>query len=186
MSTSPKPIDSADKTSIMSIMQRSKNMKQPKVELGIKGVLEPFCETGTEGIIWSLQDEKHIAPDGSYSYDGLNGLEDGDFLKVFNDAARKKVIWQGEIKLKYPPATQFNRGVQDGVNERTWTKMFFDEKPGTLYKKKDWVKIKAEKKARADAREAARLKKIADTERSCLEGVTIKPMKQIRLKPGQP
>jgi hypothetical protein len=161
--------------------------KTTQPDPGIKGILEPFCETGTEGIVWSLQDEKHISADGKqWSYDGLNCLEDGDFLKVFNDAARKKVIWQGEIKLKHPPATRFNRGVQDGVDERKWTGMFFEAKLGTLYKKDVWAKMKAGKKARAEAREAARKKKIADIVQACHDGVDVKPMKRLTLKPQKP
>jgi hypothetical protein len=153
---------------------------------GIKGILEPFFETGTEGVIWSLQDEKHIGADGSYSYDGLNGLENGDFLKVFNDAARKKVIWQGEIKLIFPPDLRYNRGVQDGVNKEAWTKMFWDAKPGTLYKKEVYDEMKAEKAVRAEARAAARAKKISDTVNACHDGVDVKLMKPLKLKPRKP
>lgn len=147
---------------------------------GIKGILEPFCETGTEGIVWSLQDEKHISADGKqWSYDGLNCLNDGDFLKVFNDAARKKVVWQGEIKLKHPPATRYNRGIQEGVNEDAWAQMFFDAKPGVLYKKDDYAKMKAAAQKRRDAR----AKKISDAVNACHEGVDVKLMKPLRLKP---
>jgi hypothetical protein len=154
---------------------------------GIKGILEPFFETGTEGVIWSLQDEKHISADGKeWSYDGLNGLEDGDFLKVFNDAARKKVIWQGEIKLIFPPDLRYNRGVQDGVDKEAWTKMFWDAKPGILYKKEVYDQMKAEKAARAKVRADARAKKIADTVNACRDGVDVELMKPLKFKPRKP
>lgn len=157
------------------------NKRQPQPK-GIKGILEPFCETGTEGIIWSLQDVKHISPNGQWSYDGLNCLEDGDFLKVFNDAARRKVLWQGVIKMKHPPATEFNRGIQDGVNEQEWAKMFFDAKPGLLYRKDDYAKVKAEALRRGDAAKERR-RKVSEAMQACREGIDVKPMKPLRLKP---
>lgn len=167
-------------------MSSTKRNRKSKSGRGIKGILEPFCETGTEGIVWSLQDEKHISADGKqWSYDGLNPLEDGDFLKIFNDAAHKKLIWQGEIKLKHPPATRFNRGVQSGVDERKWAQMFFDGKPGTLYKKDVYAQMKAEAAARKQARKEAREKQIADIMRACHEGIEVSPLKRLTLKkPG--
>ncbi|TAL27243.1 MAG: hypothetical protein EPN97_17850 [Alphaproteobacteria bacterium] len=148
----------------------------------IRGVAHAFCETGTEGVIWSLQDEKHISPDGKqWSYDGLNCLEDGDFLRVFNDAARKDVLWEGEIKLKYPGTLEYNRGVQDGVDERSWAKMFFDEKPAILIKKEAYIKVKADAAAKA-----VQQKEASDLARACHEGVEVDPLKPLRIiKPRQ-
>lgn len=145
----------------------------------IRGVTHAFCETGTEGVIWSLQDERHIS-NGQWSYAGLNCLEDGDFLKVFNDVARKVVLWEGEIKLKYPGTLEYNRGIQDGVDERSWAKMFFDEKPAMLIKKDAYTKVKAEAAAAA-----VQQKEAADFARACHEGVAVDTLKPLRIrKPG--
>lgn len=141
----------------------------------IKGVAHAFCETGTEGVIWSLQDEKYISG-GQWSYDGLNCLEDGDFLKVFNDAARKDVLWEGEIKLKYPGTLEYNRGIQDGVDERNWAKMFFDEKPAMLIKKDAYIKVKADAAAKA-----IQQREVADFARACHEGIEVEPLKPLRI-----
>lgn len=142
----------------------------------IQGVLDPFCETGTEGIVWSLLE------DGKKGYDSLNCLEEGDLLKVFNDAARKELLWEGEIKLKYPPATRFNRGVQEGVNEDAWTRLFFDAKPATLIRKDLWKKMQADARRQAKAEENARKKALKDIETACHQGVDVKPMKPLNIQ----
>ncbi|MEZ0225833.1 MAG: hypothetical protein ACAH83_14860 [Alphaproteobacteria bacterium] len=158
----------------------SEETPQTPLEEPIRGVTHAFCETGTEGVIWSLQDEKHIS-NGQWSYAGLNCLEDGDFLKVFNDAARKDVLWEGEIKLKYPGTLEYNRGIQDGVDERNWAKMFFDEKPAMLIKKDAYAKLKVENAARA-----IQQKEASDFSRACHEGIEVEPLKPLRIIKPQP
>ena len=57
------------------------------------GTLDPFFETGTEGVIWSL------IQDGKSGYDALIDIEKGDHLKIYglDDA----VAFDGVIKPDY-------------------------------------------------------------------------------------
>jgi hypothetical protein len=57
----------------------------------VDGRLEPFYETGTEGVIWAVYE------DGKSGYEGLHLMEDGDHLTVWNDEG--VVIFQGKIDL---------------------------------------------------------------------------------------
>jgi hypothetical protein len=57
----------------------------------IFGALEPFCETGTEGVIWSLHEY------GKNGYDGLNVLKKGDLLTVYNAVRDGEVEWEGTV-----------------------------------------------------------------------------------------
>lgn len=168
-------------------MSRTRNAKHkpdpaPKSEGGgiIYGRTDDFCETGTEGIVWSVYE------DGKKGYDGLHCLEDGDMLKVFNDAARKQVVWEGEISLKYPPSMMFNHGVQDGMNEQIWARMFIDHKPATLIKKDLWKKIQADERRKAKAEEKARQQALDDIESACYGGVSAAPLKTLRFKSPKP
>ena len=126
---------------IAAIAPKAANDEKFKGPSTIKGVLEPFAETGTEGIVWSVQDEAHISADGKWDLTGLNTLQDGDFLRVFNNAARKDVLWEGEIKLK---AARGPLDGQDGIDNAEWRKMFDDHKPGMLVKKDAYAKMKTE------------------------------------------
>ena len=108
-----------------------------------EGLLEPFSETGSEGVMWSLQEP-------GKGYDGLHTLQDGDLLTVFNDTAKKDILWQGEVKLefkrnwrsfenpKYPEIGQqeiggwWVHGFQEGLDPEKWAQMFFDAKPATV------------------------------------------------------
>lgn len=126
----------------------NKKTKSPTI---IDGVLEAFAETGTEGIIWSIYDEKHNTADGKRQYSGLNSIKNGDILTVFNDKARKDVLWEGKVKLEFETQKQaalFNpnykqqavfgfwvHGLQEGMDAKQWAKMFFDEKPARVTRK---------------------------------------------------
>lgn len=112
----------------------------------LSGKLDAFYETGTEGVIWSFDE------DGKYGYDGLHCLEKGDIIKVFNDASRKQVIFEGVIDLEYASRRRafllnpqysgqevfgyWVRGLQKGVDPETWARMFFDGKPAQLVRPK--------------------------------------------------
>jgi len=153
----------------------------------VRGIVHAFCETGTEGTVWSVQDEKGISPDGKHwTYEGLNCLQDGDYLRIFNDAARKNLAWEGEIKLKHPPATYLNRGVQEGVNEDAWMRLFYDQKPAILILKDTWSKMKADARNKAAEEESARQRIKAEIGTACHEGVDVKFKKPFKLKrPGR-
>jgi hypothetical protein len=111
----------------------------PKI---LKGTLEAFWETGTEGVLWSFHE------DGKPGYDGLHVLEKGDLLRVFNDASRQDVVFEGAIDLEYenrkrpfpynPKYSQqeifgyWIHGLQQDHDPEAWAKMFFEEKPAEL------------------------------------------------------
>lgn len=57
----------------------------------IFGALEPFSETGTEGVIWSLHEY------GKTGYDGLNVLKNGDKLTVYQTVRDGEVDWEGML-----------------------------------------------------------------------------------------
>lgn len=108
-----------------------------------KGTLVAFSETGTEGTIWCIQ------INGRNGAGGLHALRDGDVLRVFNDKARKKKVWEGTVALDYQKSRKPNpyirtwvaqwvdqigtvHGLQKGVTPAIWAKMFLDEKPATI------------------------------------------------------
>ena len=47
----------------------------------IEGELEDFFETGTEGVVWAIQDDEN------FGYDGLHIIEAGDHLAIVNGLA---------------------------------------------------------------------------------------------------
>lgn len=109
----------------------------------IKGKLDPFFETGTEGIIWSL-----IEPDKGY--EGLHPLKNGDILKVFEKDS-EIVRWEGKIHLEYqrrlrpiPINPQYKaqevfgmwcHGFQNTLEPEIWAKLFFDGCDAQLIRK---------------------------------------------------
>ncbi len=122
----------------------------------IYGILDAFFETGTEGVLWALQDEKHISTDAkgnpAWSYDGLNILKNGDLLTVFADNKRDVVLWRGVINLDPNTNRQqfefvtgmtftaqtydgfYVHGLQSNVDLKMWTRFFFDGRPAMLQK----------------------------------------------------
>jgi hypothetical protein len=92
----------------------------------VRGRLEPFYETGTEGVVWSLQDP--WLP----GYDGLWCLRDGDHLKVIDGG------WEGKISLDYQRNQMSNEhgysgqavygfwvnGLQEDAEAERWAHMF--------------------------------------------------------------
>jgi len=115
-----------------------------KKPVEVEGVLEAFFETGTEGIVWS------VVKGGDFKYENLFTLENGDLLTVFNDASKKDVLWQGEVKLEYenkkrphPLNPEYKKqevfgrwvnGLQENADPEKWAQMFLDEKPAKLIK----------------------------------------------------
>jgi len=115
--------------------------------LPIKGKLDPFFETGTEGVIWAVYD------DTKEGYAGLNCLTRGDYLTIFDPEDTNKVIWEGNIDLEYernyhpyPMNPQYGQqaiggfwvhGIQRGVDPDTWGKWFFKHYPAEVIKSED-------------------------------------------------
>jgi hypothetical protein len=111
----------------------------------LKGRLEIFSEQGSEGSHWSFYE------DGKTGYDGLHALEKGDVLRIFNDAARSELLWQGEVDFDYTSEKQRRpligdvqwldkvgtvHGLQKGVDKDVWADMFLAEKPAVLVPKR--------------------------------------------------
>ena len=110
----------------------------------IKGKLEPFFETGTEGVIWS------VFEDGKEGYDGLHTLHDGDYLVVFDPMDPLKLVWEGNISLEwernyrpYPMNPQYGQqeigglwvhGIQENVTPEDWGRWFYKGYPCELMK----------------------------------------------------
>lgn len=122
----------------------SKTRLNSKKSLPVKGALEAFFETGTEGVIWSLfEDEKE-------GYEGLHCLNDGDILSVWGKDG--KILWQGAVELEwkrryrpYPSNPKYGqqeifgmwvRGFQKGLTPTKWAKMFFEKNRAELIPKR--------------------------------------------------
>lgn len=98
------------------------------------GRLDPFFETGTEGMIWSLIE------DSKSGYDALVSIENGDHLKIYRPD--DTVAFDGVIKTDYKAGwTEFpqNPGhgqpsalgcwihwTQKGWNPDDWAALFFN------------------------------------------------------------
>jgi hypothetical protein len=107
----------------------------------VVGTLEPYFETGTEGIVWSL----HTS--GVPGYDGLNCLKKGDDLLVYNPDGT--ALWAGEIDLEYqrchqpfPMNPQYGKqainnmwvnGIQADVDPETWFGWFQSGLPAVAW-----------------------------------------------------
>ncbi|PWU00810.1 MAG: hypothetical protein C5B52_08305 [Bacteroidetes bacterium] len=107
----------------------------------IKGKLEPFWETGTEGVIWCATDET------KEGYDSLCILHDGDHLTIYNDD-RSEILWSGIIDLnwktrfrQFPTNPNYGQqevlgfwvhGLQEGLDPEQWGKWFFKYLPTDL------------------------------------------------------
>jgi hypothetical protein len=102
-------------------------------EHAIKGVLSTYSDQGTEGFLWTLEEQP------LRGYEGLHFLENGDHLTVF--AEDGSVIWAGVIDLEFETGYQpfedrsgygqqivFGRyvnGNQRGMDLEDWASMFF-------------------------------------------------------------
>jgi hypothetical protein len=110
----------------------------------IIGKLDPFSETGTEGVIWSLHEN------GKEGYDGLHCLGEGDHLTVYDPVDNTKVVWQGNIDLEYernyrpfPMNPEYGQqevggmwvhGIQRTVTPEDWGTWFYKQYPAELVK----------------------------------------------------
>ncbi len=100
----------------------------------ITGTLFAYFETGTEGVLWSVQDEHY-----PQSYQGLNVLKKGDQLKIEDPDGQ--VVFDGIIDLEYESNLEIHpfsnpawkqqaisglwvHGVQRGIVPETWMEWF--------------------------------------------------------------
>lgn len=110
----------------------------------IKGKLEAFSETGTEGVIWSLHE------DDKDGYDGLHPIDQGDYLTIFDPEHPTKIVWEGNLDLEwernyhpFPGNPQYGQqaifgmwvhGIQRNVEPDDWGTWFFKEFPAEMIK----------------------------------------------------
>jgi hypothetical protein len=87
----------------------------------VYGALEPFCETGTEGIVWSVHEY------GVPSYPGLHCLEDGDELTVYSTVRDGDVEWEGVVDFGPQKVTKID-----------WTEILREAKHMDT---KDWLQM---------------------------------------------
>jgi hypothetical protein len=103
-------------------------------EGAIRGVTDAFAAPGSDGPAWVLQDTRLIQPD-ALTWEGQHYLKNGDYLRIFNDAARREVLWEGEISLVKRPGSAYWRGVQEGFADEQWAGMFSARKQALLIPK---------------------------------------------------
>ncbi len=112
--------------------------------VSLAGTLEPFFETGTEGVVWSLE------TNGIPGYAGLCCLENGDELLIYDESGG--VAWQGVVDLEYdrhyrpyPTNPQYGQqeirgrwvhGFQRNLEPDVWASAFFSRTPAIVRPKK--------------------------------------------------
>lgn len=94
-------------------------------ELLVSGVMEGFCEQGTEGTIWSVYDPRKV------SYDGLNPLQNGDHLTVYEPDG-VTIRWKGTVRFDY---SEYHHGYQRRMAKEDWVALFRDNLPCLLRRK---------------------------------------------------
>jgi hypothetical protein len=110
----------------------------------LAGQLDPFFETGTEGVIWSL-----LLP-GVPGYDNWVPLADGDRLRIYG--AQGTVAWEGPVHLEHqrryrpypmnPACGQqevfgfWVHGFQADVDPEVWATAFFTGMPAVVAPRK--------------------------------------------------
>lgn len=90
-----------------------------------QGGLDPFCETGTEGIIWSIHEF------GKFGYEGLIPLRKGDVLTVFKNVTEGKVEFFDKIIFDNKPALWGSKGFE----------MKYPPAPKSFKDSADWLKL---------------------------------------------
>ena len=106
----------------------------------IRGFLETIAETSTEKVIWSFHDP------GLPSHEGFRLLENGDELRVLDDAGA--TLWEGVVRLNRLSTLPTSRsdgssyredalgicfhGTQEGVDPKTWRRLFAERRRAVL------------------------------------------------------
>lgn len=109
----------------------------------LDGRLEPFAQTATEGIEWTLLNR--VLP----GYAGLHALTSGDVLTIFDDAGGH--LWHGVVDFEYqrrkvlfPQNPEYEQqallgywvhGLQSDCEPETWAGWFFDRRRATVQPK---------------------------------------------------
>jgi hypothetical protein len=94
----------------------------------IFGALELYDESGSEGVIWSLQEY------GKPGYAGLVFLKDGDRLTVYDNVRNGEVEWEG--RLEFGPENVAKIGWTEIMREarhmdtQEWLQMSWQNRPG--------------------------------------------------------
>lgn len=98
----------------------------------IYGSLDPFFETGTEGVLWAVSEY------GIPGYGGLNVLKDGDKLTVYKNVTDGDIAWQGRLSFdENQNVFKVHNGTMDVHTKRTpkhiepqkWQQMYWDRHP---------------------------------------------------------
>lgn len=93
----------------------------------IYGALEPFFETGTEGVVWSVHEY------GKPGYEGLYYLKGGDRLRVYSSVRNGEVEWEGAVD--FGPESVFNTGHTEVMRQTNhmkvedWLNMSWQRRP---------------------------------------------------------
>lgn len=90
-----------------------------------EGLLFGWFETGTEGIVWSMQEFKHIGE--NWSYEGLFPLKNLDILFVLDQDQKK--VWSGVIMFDDTRTAHGYHiwGIPKGWDSKEWMKLMFNE-----------------------------------------------------------
>lgn len=94
----------------------------------IYGALDPFCETGTEGVIWAVHEY------GVSSYAGLHTLKDGDELTVYGKVRDGDVEWQGRLDFGPEHVSKLNNWAEilrepRHMDPQEWLQMCYQSRP---------------------------------------------------------
>lgn len=86
----------------------------------MKGVCFLYSETGTEGGWWAMQKDGFADHDGSWSYEGLRDLEEGDNFTVYADDG--SVLFHGVIHRDTKTGSIPRQLIRNGqpVNDEKW------------------------------------------------------------------
>jgi hypothetical protein len=116
----------------------------------MKGVCFLFSETGTEGGWWAMQEDGFADKDGSWSYEGLQILAEGDGFTVYADdgsvlfhgiiyrdtetgAIPRQILLNGKL-VNHPTWKHQAVGgmrvhwIQKGMDLKAWGELFVGEK----------------------------------------------------------
>jgi hypothetical protein len=99
-------------------------MKEIKI-----GILDPFCETGTEGIIWCLYHGDFTEDQWDLKYQ--TQIKVGDHLKILG--SNKDILWEGIVKYD---RTCFENhvGFDDTIDFEIWMQYFDNQNLAILTK----------------------------------------------------